>query len=262
MGEAILKGTLESSFLRPEEITFYDKITRRSSYIKDKYRIFSSGSVDELVRDARHLLIAVKPQDILELLEEIKRTFDPGRNSVISIAAGVSTGIFEKCLSNNPSVIRIMPNTPALVKMGISAISRGNFVSQDDFDFATGVIKSLGDYVVVGEELQNMVTAISGSGPAYFFLFCKYMIESALDRGIDKKTAEKLVIKTMSGAAAMLENISPDADYLIKMVSSPGGTTEKAIKRFDEMDMRGIILSAMDSAKRRAEEIQEELDRK
>ena len=155
-----------------------------------------------------------------------------------------------------------MPNTPALVKMGISAISRGNFVSQDDFDFATGVIKSLGDYVVVGEELQNMVTAISGSGPAYFFLFCKYMIESALDRGIDKKTAEKLVIKTMSGAAAMLENISPDADYLIKMVSSPGGTTEKAIKRFDEMDMRGIILSAMDSAKRRAEEIQEELDRK
>ncbi len=262
MGEAILKGTLESSFLRPEEITFYDRIAERSRYIKEKYRIFCSGSVGDLVRDSGHLLIAVKPQDILELLGDIKGTFNPGKNSIISIAAGVSTGIFESYLDNSPSIIRIMPNTPALVNMGISAISRGTFVNQDDFAFATGVIKSIGDYVVVGEELQNMVTAISGSGPAYFFLFCKYLIESALDRGIDRKTAEKLVIKTMSGASAMLEKISPDADYLIEMVSSPGGTTEKAIKRFNEMDIRGIILAAVDSAEKRAEEIQEELEKK
>jgi pyrroline-5-carboxylate reductase len=262
MGEAILRGMLETSFLKPEVITYYDRSFERCKYIGDKYGIFSSGDVDDLVISSRYLLIAVKPQDVIEVLGEVKRRFDPRSNKIISIAAGVSTGILEKHLGNHPSVIRIMPNTPALVNMGISAISKGRFVSKDDFDFAVGVIKSLGDYVEIKEDLQNTITAISGSGPAYFFLFCKYLIESAKDKGIDSKTAEKLVIKTMAGAAAMLEKISPDTDYLINMVTSPGGTTESAIVMFNAMDIKSTIISAVDSAEKRAEEIQKELEKK
>ena len=168
MGEAILGGVLENGFLNTGEVTYYDRSSERSKYIGNAYGIFASGGVSDLVRISRHILVAVKPQDVIDVLEEVKKSFDPAHNKIISIAAGVSTGIFESYLGNCPSVIRIMPNTPSLVNMGISAISKGSFVSQDDFDFAAGVIKSLGDFVAIKESLQNTVTAVSGSGPAYF----------------------------------------------------------------------------------------------
>jgi pyrroline-5-carboxylate reductase len=261
MGEAILKGIVDSGLLNSYEITFYDKKIQRCNYISDKYGIGKAKDIDSLVKTSKYLLTAVKPQNILEILPEIKKSFSKNQNRIISIAAGVSTSVFENYLGEKTSVIRIMPNTPALVNMGISAVSKGRYVENDDFDFTLNIIRSLGDYVVLEEKLQNLVTAVSGSGPAYFFLFCKYMIESAAARGMDNEIAEKLVLKTISGAAKMLEKVSPDTDYLIDMVTSPGGTTERAISVFKEMKLKDTVYSAVSSAEDRAVEIQGELSK-
>ena len=149
-----------------------------------------------------------------------------------------------------------MPNTPALVNKCIAAISKGKYASDDDIEFAVAVIKSLGEYVIIDEKLQNTVTAISGSGPAYFFLFCKFLIRAAEKEGIDSETAGKLVINTWSVPESCLKVLIQMQTFLIKMVASPGGTTEAALLSFNENHLDGIIDKAVDCAEKRAKEIQ------
>ncbi len=261
MGEAILKGILRTGFLKPGHITFYDKNPERKKYIQKEYKIFFSGHLNDLIKESKFLVVGVKPQDIPDLLNGIKSVFDYKNNVIISIAAGVNSGFYEKTLSGEPSVTRVMPNTPALVNSGISAISRGKFISDTDFEFTVSVIRSLGDYVIVPEELQNKITAISGSGPAYFFLFARYLIKAATEIGIDQQVAEKLVLRTITGASRMFEDVSSDTEFLVKMVASPGGTTEKAIESFKGAGLEKIVLEAVKSAEKRAGEIQKDLEK-
>ncbi len=134
--------------------------------------------------------------------------------------------------------------------------------ADDDMEFAVAVIKNLGEYIIVEEHLQNAVTAISGSGPAYFFLFCKFLIRAAEKRGIDSDTAGKLVINTLIGSGELLKKYNPDADFLIKMVASPGGTTQAALSSFDENNLDGIIDEAVGCAEKRANEIQAMIESK
>jgi pyrroline-5-carboxylate reductase len=155
-----------------------------------------------------------------------------------------------------------MPNTPALVNKCMAAISRGKYASDDDIEFAAAIVKSLGEYIIVDEHLQNAVTAISGSGPAYFFLFCKYLIRAAEKRGIDSETAGKLVINTMIGSGELLKSYNPDADFLIKMVASPQGTTQAALSSFDENQLESVIDEAVGHAEKRAREIQSAIESK
>jgi len=260
MAEAIIKGIMASEFLIHSEIYAYDIRPERKKYIKDNYKITFAKNISELVCKSKHLLIAVKPQDFIGVIKDIKDNFDSSFNVVISIAAGISTAFIEKKLSFKASVIRVMPNTPALLNKGISAISKGRYVSRIDLDFVIDIIKSLGQYVVVDEKFQNIITAISGSGPAYFFLFCKYLIESASRRGIDRKISEQLVINTIIGSGEMLKKYNSDTDFLIRMVASPGGTTECAIAKFKEQNLDSIIKGAVESAETRAGELEKELN--
>jgi pyrroline-5-carboxylate reductase len=256
MGEAILKGVLNSNFLDSKSILAYEIKEERREYIKNSYNISFANNVDELIKNSRYILISVKPQNISELLDEVKLSFNIRNNVVISIAAGVPTSFIEKKIGGKISVIRVMPNAPALINKCMSAISRGKFVDDKDLDFAINLIENLGDYVIIDEKYQNIATAISGSGPAYFFLIGKYLIESGVKRGLNGAVSEKLVVNTIIGAGEMMKQYNIGADGLIKMVASPGGTTERALNKFTEMNLKTVIDSAVESAEDRANELQ------
>lgn len=262
MAEAIIKGVFLSGFLSPRDIICYEIKSERAKYIENNYHVSFTDDISQIALGSKSILIAVKPGNMLEVLIDLKKSFRSGFNSIISIAAGVPSGFIEQVLGNKASVIRIMPNTPALVNKCMAAISKGKYASADDMEFAAAVIKSLGEYVIVGEQLQNAVTAISGSGPAYFFLFCKFLIQAAEKRGIDSDTACKLVINTLVGSGELLKNFNPDADFLIKMVASPGGTTQAALASFGENHLDRIVDEAVDLAEKRAKEIQAMLESK
>ncbi len=260
MGEALLKGILNSEFLRRREIMFYDSDSNRTKYIEKNYKIYSARRVIEVSGSSRYILLAVKPQNINHVLEEMKGNFDCRNSSIISIAAGVPTGHIEKKMNSDVSVIRIMPNTPALFKMGMAAISKGRFASDSDLAFSKSLIMSVGSCVIIEEKYQNLATALNGSGPAYFFLFCKYLIEAGIKNGLSKKTAEELVIGTMIGSGITIEKSEIGIDDLIKMVSSPGGTTEKALEEFKRGNFKRVVYNAVESAKKRAGELQGLID--
>lgn len=260
MAEAILKGVLSSGLLRSTEMTAYEIKEARKKFIEKNYGICFQESISDLITGSRYILIAVKPQDMIELLDGIKSYVTQDSNIIISIAAGVSTGLIEKRLEKKIPVLRIMPNTPALLNRGVSAISRGRFVLPEDLEFTAKLIGSIGEYVIIDEKLQNTVTSISGSGPAYFFLFCKCLVDAAVKKGIDRKTAAMLAGATAAGAGEMLVKFNTDTDYLIKMVASPGGTTEAALKQFESSGLSQLVYSAVDSAEKKAAEIQKNLE--
>jgi pyrroline-5-carboxylate reductase len=260
MGEAILGGILDSGFLNNDEIVSYDVDDCRREYIETNYRVYQAGGISDVIKKCRYILLSVKPKDIKTVLKEIKTYFDNKINSIISIAAGISTDYIEKTLDSNASVIRVMPNYPALFKKGMSAISRGRFTRDEDLSFTEELIKSTGDYVIIDDKYQDIATALNGSGPAYFFLFCKYLIKSGIKNGLDSEISKKLVIGTMNGAGVVIDKSGMELDDLIKKIASPGGTTERALKEFEKNKLDKIIYEAVESAKKKAYELQNLLD--
>lgn len=256
MGEAILKGVLDCSFLKPAEIIIYDRDGSREKYIRVNYKVCVAKDIPGLVKQARYLLIAVKPQDIKTVLEKLRINFNSKMNTIISIIAGIPTGYIEKILSPAACVIRIMPNTPALFRKGMAAVSRGKFAKKSDLAFSIELIKSVGDCVLIDEKYQNIATALNGSGPAYFFLFCKHLIDAGIKKGLDPEISKKLVIETMIGAGIAIKESEESPDRLIKKVASPGGTTEAALKEFIKNEFGRIITGAVEKAEKRAHELE------
>ena len=261
MAEAILKGILDSKFLKSVGIFAFEINQEKKEYISGKYHILFADSLQFLVKNSEYILISVKPQNISSLLDKLKTCFDYKRNVIISIAAGVSTNYIAHKLKSDAPVIRIMPNTPAIVKKGMAAISKGIYATGEDVEFAKKLMGSLGNFIVIDEKFQDTVTAVSGSGPAYFFLFCKYLIEAALKNGLNQTTAEMLAINTMVGAGEMMQKFEMSADHLIKMVASPGGTTEIALNKFIENGLEKIVLESVESAIKRSKELQDTLEK-
>jgi len=261
MGEGILRGILDSAFLGASQITVYDIRSDRKEYIRDNYGVSIAESNLDVVKSSEYILIAVKPQNLNILLDEIKTGFSNKSSVIISIVAGITTSYIEKKLNKKVSVIRVMPNSPALLKKGMSAVSEGKNVSESALEFTLDLIGSVGDYVVIDEKYQNIATALSGSGPAYFFLFCKHLIEAGEKEGLSYEIAKRLVVNTMTGAGELMKKPETDIDNLIKMVASPGGTTEKALKEFGEHKLGEIIKSAVSSAVKKACELQNFLNK-
>jgi len=260
MGEAILGGILDSGFLKNDELVSYDIDDCRREYIETNYSVHQAEGISDVIRKCRYTLLSVKPKDVKIVLNNIKTCFDNKINSIISIVAGISTNYIEKTLDSNASVIRVMPNYPVLFKKGMSAISRGRFARDEDLSFTEKLIKSTGDYVIIDDKYQNIATALNGSGPAYFFLFCKYLIKSGIQNGLDPEISKKLVIGTMNGAGTVIDKSGIGLDDLIKKIATPGGTTERALKEFEKNKIDKIVCEAVESAKKRANELQNLLD--
>ncbi len=259
MGEAILNGLLEMSFLAPGEVGFLEKDASRRDYIKNKYMIEPFTGICSIVKRSRYLIIAVKPQDIAALAKTMEKCFSNKNNCIISIAAGISTSYYEKNLGRGASVLRVMPNTPALYKKGMITISRGKYAAQGELDFVVELMGSVGKCIIIDEDLQHISTAINGSGPAYFFLFCQALIEAAVKNGLDPGTARKLAAATMTGSGEMIERSGIDMEGLISIVASPGGTTEKALLVFREEGLHKIVEKAVESALKRSQELEREM---
>lgn len=252
MGSSIIKSLLMKS-ITSDQICIADKSPEKLEQLKSQYQV-EVKEIAAIGKGCNVIFLAVKPQDLADVLNELKQTIQP-ETLVISIAAGKTIKFIEDQLQSNNSVIRAMPNTPAQIGKGISAIAAGTKVSGDELKIATELFSTTGEVVVVTEDKIDAVTALSGSGPAYFFYFIEAMVKAGVELGLTDEIATKLAIETISGSAAMLKESNLDAATLRKNVTSPKGTTAAALEVFTNNDLENIILKAMSAAKNRAQEL-------
>ena len=236
-----------------DQICIADKSPEKLEQIKSQYQV-KVKEISTIAESCNVIFLAVKPQDLADVLTELKQTIQP-ETLVISIAAGKTIKFIEDQLQTNNPVIRAMPNTPAQIGKGISAIAASAKVSSDELKIATELFSTTGEVVVVTEDKIDAVTALSGSGPAYFFYFIEAMVKAGVELGLTDEIASKLAIETISGSAAMLKESNLDAATLRKNVTSPKGTTAAALEVFSNSDLENIILKAMSAAKNRAQEL-------
>ena len=251
----MLSGIIGSYFIKKEKIGIFDIDLKKVKKYEKDFKVMAFDNLKELVLSSKYILLAVKPQSIHDIVPFLKKYCKPSDHVIISIAAGIPTSFFEGIIGDI-SVLRIMPNTPALYRKGVSAVSSGRFVEKEHIDFTKSMMSSIGLVVIIEENLQNLATAISGSGPAYFFLFCRFLISFAVKNGLDGETAKKMVLNTMLGAGEVLNKTDKTIDELIKSVASPGGTTEKALNSFHGNDLEKIFIEALDAALKRSAEME------
>lgn len=252
MGEALLSGLLRAGW-SPDEIVITDRREERCAEILDKYGV-SSLSNNEAVAAADTIVLVVKPQDMTSLLKEIHTSVKHG-SLVISLAAGITTASIEDALPAGTPVVRVMPNTPALVDQGMAAISAGSHCSPQHLDHAEKMLTSTGKVVRVPERYQDAVTAISGSGPAYIFYVVEAMIEAGVLLGLPRDIATELTVQTALGAATMLAETGEHPTVLRERVTSPAGTTVAALRELDDHKVRAAFLTAMEAARDRSAEL-------
>ena len=252
MGSSLIKSLLVSS-INSEQICISDKSSEKATEISSAYQV-EVKSITEIGQDCDVIFLAVKPQDLDTVLSELSQSLKK-ETLLISIAAGKTTKFIESKLANTNPVVRVMPNTPAQIGKGVSAISPGASATNDHLSLAKDLLSASGLVVEVAEENQDAVTALSGSGPAYFFNFIEAMIKAGVNLGLTEEIATQLAIGTITGSAAMLQESGIDAATLRKNVTSPNGTTAAALKVFSDSNLEKIVADAMAAAKKRAQEL-------
>jgi pyrroline-5-carboxylate reductase len=256
MAEAIVRGLLRGGAYRPEQVIAADVSEARRKLFADELKIAAVESSAEVARQAKILLLSVKPYQMQDVLGGIGAVLRPDA-LVISIAAGVRAASIEQHLGGGKSwrVVRSMPNTPMLVGEGMVAIAKGTHATDADLAVARRVFEASADVIEVGEDQIDAVTAVSGSGPAYFFYFVENMIRAGVELGLTAEQAHRLASKTALGAARMLLAGKDSPEELRRKVTTPNGTTHAAIVRMEEGGVGGIIGEAVKAAERRSKEL-------
>ncbi|MEO3937949.1 pyrroline-5-carboxylate reductase [Dermatophilaceae bacterium Soc4.6] len=252
MGETLLSGLLRSG--RPaDELVITERRPDHAAMLQERYGVRVLDNADA-ADAATVLVLVVKPQDMDGLLAEVHDRVRPG-DLVVSLAAGITTAFLEERLPEGSSVVRVMPNTPALVDQGMAAISPGRHCTPEHLAQARALLESCGRVVEVVEKHQDAVTAISGSGPAYIFYVVEAMVEAGVVLGLPRATASELVVQTLFGAATMLKETGEHPTVLRERVSSPGGTTVAALRQLDDHRVRAAFIDAIEAASRRSHEL-------
>ena len=256
MAEAIARGVTARGVLRPEQIIAADVAPARRELFQNQLGIKAVDDNREVARQSRTLLLSIKPQQMQAALAGIGEVLAPDA-LVISIMAGIGSAAIERGLGTGRPwrVIRTMPNTPMLVGEGMVAIAGGSHATSADIAAARRLFESAAKVVEVPEEKMDAVTAVSGSGPAYFFFLIEHMIRAATEMGIGAEQARTLAIQTAVGAAKMLSTSSDSPQDLRRTVTSPGGTTQAAIEHMERHGMQQTILDALKAAERRGKEL-------
>jgi len=252
MGEALI-AALISSGVDPDRITISEKREDRAQELIAKYLI-KQAPLAANVADADALLLVVKPQDMASVLEEIKGSINPTA-VVITFAAGKTISFISNGLGTSNPIVRVMPNTPTLVGAGMAAASMGHGVTAVQRDFVLGFLGATGKVIEVSEELQDAVTATSGSGPAYFFAFVEAMVAGAKELGLTDQDATTLTVQTIVGAAKLLDESGKSATTLRENVTSPNGTTAAALASFANDNLNSVVAKAMKAARDRSQEL-------
>ena len=253
MGQAIINGLFVSKLMTKNNIIAYDCDSKKRSIVwKEGIKIAKNNK--DLIAMADIIILAVKPQIIGNVLSEIKMEIKKSQ-TIISIAAGITTTHIENLLDNKIPVIRVMPNTPALIQEGVTAICRGKFAIARDEKIAEKIFSSMGKTIKIKEFLMDAVTGLSGSGPAYIFLIIEALIKAGRQVGLSKSDAEILTKQTLLGAAKMVIETGEDAAVLRRKVTSPGGTTEAALKYLNKEKVAQILIEAVKVAAKRSKEL-------
>lgn len=246
MGETLLAGVLRSG-RAAAEVTVVEKRPARAAELAERYGVSVVDGLDQAA-DADTIALVVKPQDIATVLGEIGPRLRPGQ-LVISLAAGITTKAMERDVPEGVAVIRVMPNTPALVGAGMSAISPGRWCEESHLAETEALLSSTGRVIRVPESQQDAVTAVSGSGPAYVFLVVESMVEAGVHLGLTREIATELAVQTVLGAATMLSETGDHPTLLRERVTSPGGTTAAALRQLEDHKLRAAFTAAMFAAR-------------
>ncbi len=257
MGEALVSGLIRSGHWKPSQITVCDVRHDQLAQLQLRYKVHASADNRWAVREADIVLLAVKPQHMKHVLEDLGPVIQTSQ-LVLSIAAGITTRFIEKFLEKGVPVIRIMPNTPALVGQGMAALCGGRFAEESHERLAQGIMETVGAALVVPESRMDAVTAVSGSGPAYVFYLAEAMQDAATQLGLAPHVAGQLVRQTLKGAGALLAQSHEEARTLRLRVTSPGGTTEAAVSVMEKARVRAIVAKAVKRAAARSKELSRE----
>jgi pyrroline-5-carboxylate reductase len=252
IGEALLSGLLRGE-RTPADVVISEKHSDRAAYLGDTYGV-KTVDVAGAAAAAGTLVLAVKPQDIDALLSELHDLVTP-RHLVVSVAAGVTTAHIERALPDGVAVVRCMPNTPALVDEAMTAIAAGAHAGETHLATAESLLASVGRVVRVPESQLDAVTALSGSGPAYFFYLVEAMIDAGILLGLPRALAAELIVQTAIGSAVMLRDSGEHPVQLREAVTSPGGTTIAAIRELEVHGVRAALLAAIEAACLRSREL-------
>lgn len=252
IGESLLAGLLAGGYDR-NDLMFTERYPERCSELTERYGV-AAVDVPTAVRAANVLVVAVKPQDIDPLLHELAVGTNEG-TLVVSLCAGLPTSLYERSLPDGVPVIRVMPNTPMVVGEAMSAISAGSHATEEHLATAEEILSCVGQVARLPEAQQDAVTALSGSGPAYFFYLVEAMIDAGILLGIPRATAEKLIVQAAVGSAKMLSEETEHPVILRENVTSPAGTTIMAIRELERHGVRAALLAAIEAARDRSVEL-------
>ena len=254
MGETLLSGLVRAG-RRVDNLIVGEKRPERARELEERYGVAVASNV-EAARKADTIAIVVKPQDMAGLLDEIATELRPGQ-LVVSLAAGITTAFIESRVPDGVAVVRVMPNTPALVDEGMAALAPGSHCDEAHLAEAEALMASTGRVLRIPERQMDAVTAISGSGPAYIFFVVESMIEAGVHLGLPRATATELVVQTLVGSARMLRETGSHPVVLREQVTSPGGTTAAALRELEIHKVRAAFLAAMEAARDRSRDLAE-----
>ncbi len=254
IGEALLSGLLSSGWRSPAQLVVTARSDERVAELRERYAVQATTDNVGSVREAEIIVVAVKPQDIDELLAEIGSSLSP-EQTVVSIAAAITTAHIEERIAAGVPVVRAMPNAPATVHEGMAGLCAGAHAGEAQLALADELLSHLGRVVQVPEAWMDAITAVSGSGPAYFALLAEAMIEAGILLGLSREVSTTLVVQTMFGTAKQLRDQGMHPVELRESVTSPGGTTIAAIRELEQAGVRAAFLNAIQAAMDRAREL-------
>ena len=252
LGEALLSGLLRAG-RSADDVVVTARRDSRAQELTERYGVRVVANVDA-ASSADVLLLAVKPQDMASLLAELEGTV-PADRLVVSMAAGITTATLEAALAPGTPVVRVMSNTPVLVDEAMSAISAGSHAAEEHLSLTEELLRPVGQTIRVPEAQQDAVTALSGSGPAYFFYLVEAMTDAGILLGLPRQVAHDLIVQTALGAALMLRDSGEHPVKLREAVTSPAGTTINAIRVMEDHGVRAAMLAALESARDRSRQL-------
>jgi pyrroline-5-carboxylate reductase len=254
MAEALIRGLVRGGHVPAEHVMASNPRQERLDQLQAAYKIKVSKDNREVARNAQVCILAVKPQIVDKVLREIGDQLEPG-TLVISVCAGISTETIEAACGEGVRVVRAMPNTPALVGAGATAISAGKRASETDLATARAVFDAVGITVTLEEHHLDAVTGLSGSGPAYIFLILEALSDAGVKVGLSRRNAQKLAAQTVLGSAKMVLETDEHVGHLKDMVTSPGGTAIAGLHTLEEGGLRTTLINAVETATKRAREL-------
>jgi pyrroline-5-carboxylate reductase len=254
MAEALVKGLIAAGTAKPAQILVADPSADRLEHLSKTYGVTARKANADAAREADVVVLSVKPQVVQKVTAEIAPVVDETK-LVVSIAAGITIGSIEQSLSGKVRIIRVMPNTPALVLAGAAALAGGNHATGEDLALAQELFNSVGRAVIVEEKLMDAVTGLSGSGPAYVFMIIDALSDAGVKAGLARPLALELAAQTVFGSAKMVLETGEHPARLRDMVTSPGGTTIEGLHALEKGKLRATLMNAVEAATARSREL-------